>query len=309
VAVTVISRKTLGDLSNPKLLAAFFVPFLAVGGFLALATADNEIPEDVATLPLHAQELQLAGAFAPLSYIWGAGVPVLVLGAVLAAMTLATEAEHGTLRILLSKPIRRWEVVVGVFGAITLFSFLLAVACLLLVALLLFQFADASPGALGGIFGLMPGNLAYALFVSVVIAAVGTVLSVVTRNRVRTLLGGLVFPVFYFVFLPVRVIAGDFYRDYALYLVDINYHFGNAFVFLHERVGDGFTPEMQATLAVWTGVYDPRDAAFDPLLGGLPPSLEPVGHVPQVVSLGVLAALAVGAFAFAVHRFQRMDVA
>lgn len=306
--VPTIFRKTFADFSSPKFLLAYLVPYLAIGCFLALGFT-NDIPDDVATLPLGQQEAILFDTFAALSFFWGVGIPLLVVGAVLSANTLALEAERGTLRILLSKPIRRWEVVAGTFLAILSFSVLVALVSMLLMGVALYVLSGASAAAIGGgIFALVPGNLVFALFVSVVAAGLGTALAVLTRNRLRTALAGVVLPILYFAFLPIRALGGALYEDYFLYVVDVSYHFGHAFVLIHEAVGSGFTPETQAALAIWTGVYDPRRPLVDPLLGGMPTSLDPVGYVPPVVSVAGLLVLAAGLFGFALYRFERMDV-
>lgn len=304
----VIFRKTLGDVSNPKILTAYLVPFLLVGGFLALGLS-SDLPDGFAALPLGRQEAELTGTFAAVSFFWGAGIPVLALGGILSANTLAKEAEKGTLRILLSKPIRRWEVVVGMFGAVLVYSFLVAAAGMLLLAVAFRVTMDADPTALDGVvLRTMPGNLAFALFVSVVAAATGTALAVFTRSRLRTALLVLLLPLFYFAFLPIRALAGESYEDYHLYLADVNYHFGNVFVVVHDAAGTGFTPETQASLAAWTGVYDAQSAAYDPMLGGLPTTLELAGHVPAVASLAGLLVGSLGLFVAAVYRFERVDV-
>lgn len=298
--------KTFADLSSPKLLAGYFVPFLSVAWFLGLVFAENEIAAD--TAPLAQQETELFASFAVVSYFWAAGIPVLALAAVLCANTIAKEAELGTLRILLSKPVSRWAVFLGAFAAVVAYSVLVALTSLLASAVLLVVMSDVAPAAISaGVFGAMAGNLAFALLGGSVVAAVGLSLAVVTRNRLRTALGALVVPALYFAFLPIRIFSGDVYEDYHLYLLDVNYHFGNAFVFVHEAVGDEFGVKAQMMIAPWSGVYEmPESGASgeQPLTA----SLDTVGHVSMEASVLLLAVLAVGAFAAGLYRFQRMDV-
>lgn len=304
-ALTVFG-KTIADLSSPKLLAGYFVPFLSVGWFLALVFADNEISD--ATAPLAQQGTELFASFAVISYFWAAGIPVLALAAVLPANTIAREAERGTLRILLSKPVSRWEVFLGTFAAVVGYAVLVALASLLVSAVLLVVMADVGPAAISaGIFAAMAGNLAFALLGASVVGAVGLSLAAFTRSRLRTALGALVVPALYFAFLPIRIFSGDVYEDYHLYLLDVNYHFGNAFVFVHEAVGDEFGVKAQTMISIWSGVYEMPESganAEQPLTA----SLEPVGHVSMEASFLLLALVAVGAFAAGLYRFQRMDV-
>lgn len=302
MGVLTVYRKTFGDLSNPKLIAAYFVPFLVVSGMMALGMTDDEFA-DLVTIA--AQETALASAFAIIAFFLAVGFPFLSLGAVLTANTLAREAEMGTLRILLSKPTRRWTVLFGTYGAIVSYMGLVALASLLLSAVMLVHGSGVDAGIIsGGIFAWLPGHVVFALFGSAVVTAVGFALAVVTKNRLRTALGALSVPVLYFAFFPIRIFAGDMYEDYALYLLDVNYHFGHAFVFVHEAVGGVFGVEIQRRLAMLTGVYTVPDEMSDTP----PESLELAGHVPMEASVALLVSLAIGAFAIALFRFRDMDV-
>lgn len=310
----VIMRKSLDDFANPLYLAAFFVVYVGVGAFLAIGVT-QAAPDDLATMPLHIQEQELAAAFSQLAFLWGVGIPMMVLVSVLAANGIAKESQTGTLRILLSKPIRRWEVIGGKFAAIFLFAVLTMLAGILLSAVLVFHFLGAdlaavSPMALsGGIWALVPGILAYALFVGFVTGAVGTAIAVVTGSRMGTVLATLLIPVVFFAFIPVRLLAGaTIYLDYRLYFVDLNYHFGNPYVFLLEALGVEFSPTTQSALGTATGVYDTTGTGVDPLVGGMDPSVPLAGHVPPIVSLLGLLVGAGALLAVAVVYFERADI-
>ena len=305
-----IARKTVRDFASPVLLAAFFVPFVGLTYVIGVIAVEP-LPDDVATLPLQAQEQWLIEAVSQVSFAWGAGVPVMVLVTVLAATGIATEYERGTLRILLSKPIRRRDVLLGKFAAIFLLTFLVMVAGLLLSASAVFYLSGASPGAIAGSIGhLLPGNLVYALVVSFVVASAGTFLAVTTGNRIRTVLGVLLIPALFFGFMVLRFApTGDVYEGFRLYLVDVNYHFGNAFVFVHDAVGTEFNPATQSSLATTTGVFDATESGVDPLVGGIAGSVPLVGHVPPVGSVGLLLVGSVGLLVGSVLYFERTDIA
>lgn len=298
-----IYGKTFADLSRPKLVAGYLVPFLAVAWFFGLALSENDLAEPGTTVA--EQEAALYAAFMPVAFFWAVGIPVLVVAGILSANTLAREAERGSLRMLLSKPVSRWKFLLGTYASVVTYTGLVALANVLLAASLLVEMSDVSPAAVeGGIVEPLAGNLLFALFGACVVAAVGLCLAVFTRNRLQTALGALVVPALYFAFFPIRLLSGAVYDDYALYLLDVNYHFGNAFVYVHEAVGGEFDVRTQAGLAIWTGVYElPEEGAEE-----LPASLEPVGNVSMEASVALLALLAVACLAAALYRFQRMDV-
>lgn len=71
---------------------------------------------------------------------------------------------------------------------------------------------------------------------------------------------------------------GDMYAEYSLYLDDLNYHFGNAFVCIQGLTGVEFSPATEASLATLTGVYDATGAGIDPLVGGMASSVPLAGY-------------------------------
>jgi ABC-2 type transport system permease protein len=303
----VIARKTLGDFSSLKVL----VPYLLVSLIPATLMANgmtNSLPADFGTFPLHHQEAELVWAFVQISFPWVIGVPALVLGAVLAANTLALQRQRGSLRILLTKPIRRRDVLLGTVLAIVAFSFLAVLATLLATLSILYVRTGASPNALGAFVDLAAPTLAYAALVTLSMAALGIFLAVLTGSRLRTVLGAMVVPALFLGFILVRLVAPTSYRDNALYLVDVSYHYGNVYVWLHNTLGSGFTPPTASTLGISSGVYDDTAVLYDPLLGGMPAQLEPIGHLSPTVSLALLVGGTVLLLALSLVQFERADI-
>jgi len=298
-----IYRKTLGDLSDPKSLVTYLVAFTVVLFFLSLGFM-NEVPAEVATLPLTEQEVELLAVYTSLSWFWGVGLGLLTAGSLFVALTLATEAERGTLDLVLSKPVQRWTVLLAVLLANVTFLFAVGVAGLLLSAVALYEMGGFSAAALGrGVFDVLPAMLVYTLAICVLVAAVGTASSVVTRNRLQTAALTAVIPVLFFAMFVARAFPGSIYEDYSLYLIDMSYHLGNVYVLLLDTIGDPLPVEVQAQLGFWTGVYElPAEQE------SLPESLELIGYVDPAVSLALYLALVVGSLAFALVRFQRLDI-
>lgn len=301
-------RKTVRDCARPKLLAAFLVPYVGLTVLLGVALAEGT-PDDLDGAPLFTQEQVLLELYSQLSFVWLVAFPMVVV-AVLAATVVAGEAERGTLRILLSKPVRRWEPLVGKFLGIVVFGLLTTVAGLLVGAAVLSVATGVSSMALGGGIGtLLPGTVLYALFVVVAVAALGTLLGVLSGSRLKTMLGTTLVPVLFFAFTFLRFLpAEDLYERYFLYVPDLSYHLGNVYLTLQGVVGPEFNPETQEAFATVSGVYDAGTAWRDPLLGGIVGSVPLSGYVSPTVSVAVVVVTSAALFAVAVVRFDRMDV-
>ena len=299
-----VFRKTIGDLSDLRMVFAYLITFLSVLFFLSVVFTNNEIPDSVATLPLGEQEVELLSTYLTLSWFWAVGIALLTAGTIFVAFTLATEAERGTLDLLLSKPIRRWKVLLAIFVANVTFLFAVGVASLLLVAVAIFEMGGFSAAAIGvGVFGVLPGLLLYTLVVCALVSAIGIAASVITRKRLQTAALTALAPALFFVMFVARIFPGEIYEDYSLYLIDIGYHLGNVYTLILETIELPFPVEAQAMLGFWAGVYDVPE---DP--GSVEGSLELVGYVDPGVSLALCLCLTVGLLVFSLVRFRRMDI-
>jgi ABC-2 type transport system permease protein len=297
-----IYRKTLGDLSEPKSVFAYLGVFLTVLFFLGVIFT-GDLPDAIASLPLGEQEGELLMMFLPLAWVWAGGLGLLLAGSLLAPRTIATEAERGTLDLLLSKSVRRWEVLLAMFLANVTYLFAVGVASLLLAALALYQMGGFSAAALGGgVFDLLPAIAIYMLFICVLLNAIGTAASVFTRNRLQTAALTALIPVLFFVLLVARLFPGTLYEDYSLYLVDIGYRLGNIYILVLERVWGSIPVDAQASLGLWTGVYKLPEG--EPLEG----SLELMGYIDPAVSLCLCLVLTVGSLGVALVKFQQLDI-
>jgi ABC-2 type transport system permease protein len=301
-----VARKTLGDLADPRVLAAYLAVYLGVLFFLALALGNNVVPDGAGTLSAAAQERYLLGSFLVLTHLWAVGLGLLLFGAVAVANTLAKEAEAGTLRIVLSKQVRRWEVVLGTFLGLVGYLLAVAMANTLVGAAALFAFADLPAATLaGGVFGALPAVVLQAVVVAVLVAGVGIALGIATKSRLQTAIGVLAVAALYFVMMVVRLFSPDRYEDYHFYLPDVSYHLGNALVFGYETVVGDLPAEAQLSLNLFSGVYDVRAGAdVEPL----PESFELAGHVDPAVSFGVIVGGALLLLVAATVQFQRIDV-
>ena len=306
----VVASKTVKDFSSLKLLLAFFVPYTGLTYLFARGLTSTD-GDPVATLPLGAQEQLLTSAFGQLSFTWAAGFPAMVLVAVLAANGIARDEQTGTVRILLSKPVSRRQVLLGKYIGVVTFGFLATVACLLVGAVALYATAGASPSALGGsIFTLLPGTLVFAFGAVLFVAAVGTAASVFTASRLKTALIASLVPALFFAFLLVRLLTGGTgtYEQFKLYYLDVNYHLGNFFVTLHGVLGPEFSPITQSDLGLFTGVYDHSGWGPDPLVGGFTGTVPVVGHVSATLSILLGLVLTVALLVAAVLHFDRKDI-
>lgn len=309
--IQTVLKKTWEDFSNPK----FLLPFLGAVVFITILLSvgfTSGLSSDFSTQPLAIQERELTKAFSTLSFLWFAGIPAMVLIAIISANHIAKEEEEGSLRILLSKPVRRWEVILGKFLAIMMFTFLIILVSQAFGSIILYHISGASAAALGNsIMGLFLPNAIYALFISFFISSLGTGISVLTGSRLKTaMLVVTIAVLLFFGFIIIRMGTGQggVYETYHLYSIDINYNLGNSYVFINQAIGEQFSPVTQSFLSTVSGTFDTTGASVDPLLGGMPTSLPTKGYIPPAVSFGGILAISIGILTSTTIYFERKDI-
>lgn len=305
----VVARKTLRDFSSVKLLIAYFVSFSLLSLLFAGGMTSTD-QDALATLPLATQEQLLTSAFAQLTFIWAAGLPLMAFVGILTANGVARSEQQGTVRILLSKPILRRQVLLGKYLAVVVFGSLTALAGVLIAGSTVYAVSGASVAALdGSIVPYLLPSLAYAFVVVTFVASVGTGVAVLTGSRLKTALATLLVPTTFYGFMFGRIITrGGTYEQFQLYWVDVNYHFGNLFTTVYDAFGMSFSPITHSQLGPITGVYDASNWGQDPLVGGFTGSVPEVGYVPAIASVAVLLALAVVVLVGSVSWFGTKDI-
>ncbi len=304
-----IFGKTVGDLSAPRWLLTYLISFSFILLFFGIGFGSNTL-EGIEQLPLALQEEVFLTGYAPLSFFWGVGLPLLVAGAVFGSLTLATEAERGTLQMILSKPVRRMEVFFASYLANVLFLTLIGVASMALTAVVLVEFSGVAPAAIdGSVLKIMPVNVAFAVVVAILMAGLALSIGVLTRNRLQTVLISLLVPVLFLIPWIVRAISPSFYEDYWLYLVDANYHLGHVYDLLADLLGVGFPVTTKAAFATWSGIYETTSSASNPPHESLAPqAVELTEYVSPLVSVAILCGAVLVTMVIALVRFRGQDI-
>lgn len=144
--------------SNPMAYIVALI-FLAVTGFFFVLDLGNPFPE-----------ASLA------NFYQGATIILILLAPALTMRLLAEEQKLGTIELLLTSPVRDWEVIMGKYLASL--TFLLAmIALTLYYPLLLFLFADPDPGP------IYSGYLGLILYGSAALS-IGILTSTLTSNQI-----------------------------------------------------------------------------------------------------------------------------
>ncbi|UCD04144.1 MAG: ABC transporter permease subunit [Candidatus Woesearchaeota archaeon] len=310
----VIMSKTLKDLFSIKRSILFLITITAIPLIGAMLFMESDFGElTLASMTLAMQNQMVLGFFMIMSFMWIAGIPLVLLAIVTCGDSISKEQQDGTLLVLVSKPVRRYEIVIGKFLAFIISAILLEVIALLISALVIFSVMDIDIFIFNNILGLMPSVFFYSLFVVFIFGAIATGFSSLFKNRIKTIitLAGITILIF-FGFMVIRTWTEPLgiYEDYGLNNIDVNYHLGNSYVLFIQSSGTRIMPIYQGILGTFTGTYDATEVEnlFDDDIGAMPPSLEEKDYTSPPVSMLIWIILASLALILGILKLERKEI-
>jgi ABC-type transport system involved in multi-copper enzyme maturation permease subunit len=231
------------------LIVATIVPFL-----VAFLWANDAGVKDY---PLDVQALMLRDYLFFVTYFWVAGIVLAFFASWIVTDFVAGEVSRGTLLSLITKPIHRWEVILGKFIAYIIFITILEVIAIFITIYVLVTFSGSHISVIGELVQFIPILLLFSLFVAIVFGTIPLVLSTISKSRVLVMIimAALVI-IMYIGFYIIRSRNPDFYADYQLYHFDLGYHMGNIFNSFTETASIKLTPTYQELMGLFAGTHD-----------------------------------------------------
>ena len=303
----VVLWKTLGDLLSLKRTLALVLLGVSFPLIMSFVWKNGMVKTPMS---LEMENHFVLDNFSIVLFMWVAGLFLAISVATTAAGFISKEDTDGTLLLLVSKPINRFEIVLGKFLALVINALLLQVIVLLLCILLFWVVLPIDPDTFASLMGMVPWLLLYSLLVTVAFGSVALALSSVMKSRVKiTLVVMLLIMLVFFVPIIPRTVFVSAYEGFYLNYADLGYHLGNVFTtFVSRAEGGQMMPQNQPFMTIFAGTYKGFQESFDPDIGALPPSLGLTEYVSPVVSMFVWLAICAAALGVAVWAVERKEV-
>ena len=303
----VILGKTLSDLLNLRRTIALVLVGVLFPVIMAFVwgSAMSKTP-----MSLQMQTHYVIDNFTIVLFMWVSGLFLAISVAATAAGFVSKEDTDGTLLLMVSKPIRRFEIVLGKLLALVVNAMILQTIVLLLAVLVFWVVMPIDPETFGALMGLVPWALLYSLLVTLAFGSVAVALSALMKSRVKiTLLVMLLVMLVFFVGIIPRVILSSAYENFYLYYPDLGYHLGNTFTMLMGQAESGqMMPQTQPFMTIFAGTYKGVMESFDPDIGALPPSLELTNYVSPAASTAIWVGIIMISLGLAVWAVERKEV-
>ncbi len=222
-----------------------------------------------------------------LVFVWIAGMPLILSASVTCGDSITKEEQDGTLLLLVSKPVRKPEIVIGKYLAFIINVMILELIAIILTPLIMYWILPIDPEVLDTMAGLIPSMIFYAFFITITFGALAMSLSCISRSRFKTImpLVALTIGIFLgFMFFRGFMISANVYDPYVVWS-DVNYHMGNSYIYFLEGSDYRMTPLDQASISMITGTFSSGGSSFDSDIGAMSPSLSSTNYVSQSLSI------------------------
>ena len=280
--------------------------FLAAAMIVPMITAYGA---DVSSYPVGIQALMLKDRLFVVTYFWVGGIVLSFFSAWTVSDFIAGEDSRGTLLSLITRPIRRWEVILGKFMAYLLFVAVMELIALFLSIYVFVTVSGAHLSVMWDLIPYMPILLLYTLFVAVVFGTIPLVLSTVSKSRVLVMIISAALVIFiYLGFYIIRSGFSDFYVDNSLYHFDPGYHLGNIFIWFTEVGGIDLTPTFQEQMGLFAGTHDLGVSLDESDQGFQLASIPLTNYYSQVTSWLIWTLIPAGLAALSVFKLKKKEV-
>lgn len=304
-----IMFKTIGDLLNLKrnilfLILVFIAPII-------LSTIVG-MSFDLSSMTL-ANQIQTVNMFyIILVFFWVAGILLVMFTSFTCGDFITREENDGTLLILTSKPVQRYEIVLGKYLAFIASIILYQIIALVITALMMYWLLPVDPYVLDSMASLIPSMVLYSTFIAFTFGALATALSCISKSRIKTfiVLIGLTVTVFLgFMLFRGYLVGADVYDPYFSWC-DVNYHMGNSYVLVLDSNDFRMSPTLQAILGTVTGTYNAADPGmlYDKDIGSMYPSIERTDYISPAISFIGWIGFTVALLFFGILRFQKREI-
>lgn len=319
----VVMERTIRELMSLRRMAVIIIVGLLPAAFLSLLMRGMFKAGD---LSLEMQTHLLLGYFMILYFMMAMAYLGYFVVATSGQELVAKEEEKGTLLLMVSKPISRFQFLLGKFLALVLTTLLLGLIVLLGSILVLRSMVGLDIDTVGTMLGLVPWIFLLCVITVLFFAAVSMALSALIKsNTIRGILMMLIVALILGAGSGIRMMYPNVYEGYGFYLFDGGYHLGNSYLFLLDQVkGSRMTPQTQVMLGAVTGTYKADlmtalfmffggselmgSTAFDPEIGGLPPSLEKTAYLNPLISIALCILASGAAFGVANVALNRKEI-
>ena len=190
---------------------------------------------NLGNMPLYSATMNVIFEMMFYIWFWSTGIVLTLMISNQSSGLIADEVDKGTMLMLVSKPVSRFQIFFGKFLAMVCYAPFINAISVFLSGWVITLVFGGSIHHYAEMLPLLRYLFAYCIFVSLIFIFISMALSsIMSKGRRAIIVMVFLIIVVFLVFLIVRLVAGSYYEQYYLYWIDLGYHLGNIFVFFIE---------------------------------------------------------------------------
>ena len=234
-------------------------------GFMLANTYRNYVKTNYATF--NGLTSTLISTLTIIIFLIICGLLLITLVVMVGSGLFAGEEMDGTMRLLVAKPVSRFEIVVGKIAGLLCGSFIYLVSSIGLMMTIFVMLSTVDGEVMKIIVGYIPGYLLFGMILIFIFSALSCLLSLLFKKRIPTMIILLFVMVALFGMIPILRLflkSGGSYDQYHMYLFDINYHIGLIFYQCMSLCGGMILSSSQmSNIGIFLGIYSFRKLDYD----------------------------------------------
>lgn len=262
---------------------------------------------------LYAEMKSVQGTFFILSFLWLTGIPFIINLLAHGTGLFASEEAEGTMPLLVIKPVRRYEIVLGKILALFTASMMYQVITLVLSLFVFYFLAGLDADSVQMLLKITPGILLYATVISLFFTALSSAMSVIFKKKIAGIIIALLFVFAAYGIIPAfkgMLIMTGAYEKFYLYIFDFNYHLGllfKTFVLIFSRSGTTISAMSNIDSVIGNYMIHKNDMDVIRPPGYINSGIE-LTYINPVLLTAVYIILSALLFAFVFRRMNKKDL-
>ncbi len=197
------------------------------------------------------------GIYYILIFMWVLGIPFLIMISAKGIGLIANELSEGTLGLLVSMKISRYQIVLYKWLALYIVTLLLGILGIFSNLSIMFTISNMDINIQQQLIKSIPYLLEYLLVVGFIFSGISIFMSLIIKSKIFATISLTFYIVIIFLIIPLfKNFLNSYYVKYQLYYFDINYQFSLIYFYFISKSHVIITPTLQTIMGTFVGVFN-----------------------------------------------------
>lgn len=197
------------------------------------------------------------GIYYILVFMWVLGIPFLIVTSAKGISLISNEISEGTLGLLVSTKISRYQIVLYKWIALYFVIVLLGILGIFVNISIISTVSGMDSNIINLLIKTVPYLIQYLLFIGFVFSNLAILISLLIKSKIFATINITFYIIIIFLIIPLfKNFLNTYYEKYYLYLFDFNYHFSLIYYYFINKSNVEISPVLQSVMGTFIGVFN-----------------------------------------------------